>query len=291
MQATAKCPSGNLRDMFQNIFRISTVCGLFPFVFSDHDLILSSYFLAHSIMNMTVFSGAIVYLLVYAFMNMEFITYAFAFSYFIPFAFSLIVPNVSLFWLLLNLKKLRKVFRALKVVQDVTKKRGRFYSYNHHLALFLIVIAILAFDMKISHRSFWETLFIYWMNTNVNLVMIQFTTILTIIGRYYSFLRETLRTPTAAEWTQCHEVLGACCEIVNNCYSPQLFIFTLSTFTFITSTIYNLIAQRTYFNDGYRIVAMMWVFLLFMSLWAFIHHCHDTVHKVSFHFILVIKIR
>ncbi|KAE8573948.1 Gustatory receptor 22b [Halyomorpha halys] len=298
MLGATKCSSKNLKDMFQCIFRTPRILGLFPFVFTDNDLVLSLHHIPNSVVNMITVSCVMIYMVFIQFNKVKYMSYAFAFVYFSPFIISVIIPNVSIFWLWINLKKFGKIFRALRVVEGVTQKQDLSANRVYHptgsiikqglssnfiqlFTVFSIFSALFIIEMILLPKSFIVLFYIYATMANVYLVMIQFTSILAIIRGYYLFLDKTLCKATAIEWTQCHEVLGACCEIVNRCYSPQLFIFTLSTFTFITSTIYVLISYYSFFEPCDRIISVLWICLLSLSLWGFIHYCHDTVQKAK----------
>lgn len=282
MKRTTKCPPRTLKDMFHNTFRISKIFGLFPFVFTDNDLVISLHLFLFGVIYMTFISCTIIHIIVLHIMDAKSKSYVLLFSFIFPCLLSIIVPIVSIFWLWINSKNLRKIFRALKVVGGVAQVHGSFSNKIQHLAMFFIVIGTFIIDTVFSLNPLMYNCCYYLTMINLYLVIIQFTSILTIIRNFYSSLEDTLCNTNAMEWAQCHEVLGACCEIVNRCYTPQLFIYTISTFSFITSTIYVLIAQMSLFYKSDMFISMVWVFFISLSLWAFIYNCHDTVQRVSY---------
>ncbi|KAE8573920.1 Gustatory receptor 26b [Halyomorpha halys] len=282
MQDNTKQSSKTLKQTFQNMFRISAFCGVFPFVFIDSKLILSNMLLPYTITYLIFICCTMIYVLFHQFnyKSINLNSYASIISFTTPHLLPLLVPTVSVIWLCINLKKFSKIFRALKRVEDVTQNHDSFSYQKHYFSLFVFVVPIFVIEYTFSDAPPILIIFIGLMTMNAYLVMIQFTSILATIRNHFSFLEDSLYNSTAVEWTQCHEILGACCEIVNRCYSPQLFIFILSTFSYTTSTVYLLVVHIHFFNND-SILAMVWVIIDTLTVLVIVFHCQETVLKAK----------
>lgn len=279
MPANPGPPSSTLKEMF----RISTFWGVFPFVFNGNNLVISYKFLTYSVVYLIFVSCTTTY---YMTVNLKSIplllSKASIFSMTIPYVLPLIVCTVSVFWYWINLNKFNKMFGVLIELEDVTRNYCiNVCPYRKQLFfMFSIDLLLLAVDYTCTSFPTSLIMLLYLMMTDVYLVMIQFTSLLTIIQNYYSFFEDTLSVSTATEWTQYHEALGSCCEIVNKCYSPQLLIFTVLAFMFVTSGIYVINTDSYYRSPMNLTLTMLWIVLISFSLWVFVHHCHETAGKV-----------
>lgn len=266
------------------MFQISAFSGVFPFVFTDDKLVLSYKFLLSTVAYLSFTSSTVMYNLILQFTNwsINFNTYAFIISFITPALLPLIIPTVSVVWLWINLKKFSKIFRALKRVEDITQNHDTLSYQRHYFAMSIIVIPVVVSECIFSYDPLSLTVLTCVVTVNAFLVMIQFISILATIRKHYSFLEDTLYNSTAMEWAQCHEILGSCCDIVNRCYSPQMFIFTLSSFSYTTSTVYILIAQTHCLTNADSILSSMWVIVFPLTVLVIVFHCQETVQVVSY---------
>ncbi|CAH1398136.1 unnamed protein product [Nezara viridula] len=193
----------------------------------------------------------------------------------------MLLPTVSIFWLWINLKKFSKLFKRLKEVEDLINKYDLLTSGKYHIVLFAIITPLFIIEfIKIAIPRI-VVISLYFMMTNVYLILIQFTSILATVSSFYSFLEKSLNDSTALKWVRCHEVLGTCCEIVNRCYSPQLLIFILSNFSYITSTIYLIITDWDYYTQDDQKISLLWLLISSLTVWVVVFHCHETVQKAK----------
>ncbi|KAE8573945.1 Gustatory receptor 24a, partial [Halyomorpha halys] len=280
MPNMADRPHHTLEEMLQNMFRVSSFCGVFPFVLKGNNLFISYKFLIYSIVYLILVSFTITYYFLVDLKNLPLFYKPFMFNSIIPYFLPQVICIISVFWQWINLKKFNKIFRRLMIVEDVTHYSP--LSYRKQLFCFISCdLLLFIFDCTTSTYPSSLIIPVYLSMTSALLIMIQFISILDTINSYYSHLQDTLSTSTAMEWTQYHEILGSCCEIVNKCYSPQLFVFTILTFMHVTDTIYDFITYTGYFPPFYLTISIIWIFLISFSMWIFTHYCQETVQKTK----------
>ena len=116
----------------------------------------------------------------------------------------------------------------------------------------------------------------------MSVVLSQFTTLTSVISGHYTVLLATLCQENAVVWTQCHEVLSACCNILTNCYSPQLLISVGLIFAYFITNSYVLIMSVYLHNQILSLLFFMfYLFFHVCVVWYIIFCCNNIVQKVS----------
>lgn len=272
------------------IFRISAFLGLFPFTFTDKDLIRSRLFTIHCMISPIMLFLNILYtntILDY-FMAVAEIKFN-KLVYQGPLIATVLIPTLSFFWLSINLQDASKMFRALRTVENVIRNHPSISSVKE-IGWRVAFLLPLCFAEVAWFQNYYYAYF-HFLQMWIYLVILQFTSVLAAIRNHYSFLENTLNNSTATEWAQCHEVLGACCEIVNRCYSPQLLIYVLTSFGSASTSVYSIIIAKNYFSFSKPIIIeSYWVLSIVAGLWRVVYNCHETVQKVSFHSLVTLNL-
>ncbi|KAE8573947.1 Gustatory receptor 22a [Halyomorpha halys] len=280
-QAAAVNPTGSNKEKLQIMFRISAFSGLFPFIFSDNDLIRSPLFILHCILSPMILFLNIVLMtnVMDIFMGRAGIKFN-KFVYQGPLIATACIPAISIFWLSLNLKRFSKVFRALRAVENVTQNHPPTFVLKPIASRLASLLPLCIIELFWSENYYY--IYFYSLQLWIYIVILQFTSILTAIRSHYSFLENTLSKSTATEWTQCHEVLGACCEIVNRCYSPQSLIYVLTTFGCATTSMYGILIVKGYFSFSVPvIIEAIWIISVVTGLLHIVYNCDETVQKAK----------
>lgn len=275
---------GSLQAL-NDIFKLHRCVGAFPLVIEEEGCRI----------NFTIFIGSVAILgitlinftMVDEQLNIMLDTFeakSFPFVYLVPYILLVSIAIVHLFWIVLNRRKMHKLFLAIKCVEmlthNSTPKASRVPIAVMISAIwFGLIQEYLLMRERIKNNP---ALFIcFASNCAVLFIICQFTAMLSVLGHHYGQLSSSLEPGNAEKMIECHEHITDCCDWLSHCYSPQIISISLLNFMYLTANTYLLVASHNN-RIEHIVLCIYWnSFDILLNLY-FVACCAKTKQKVRF---------
>lgn len=272
----------------ETVFGYSRCCGVFPYTIRGSEIELCMKSLLScivtliaavlNIINYDVFEGAV---------SESVQRNVFYFAMNVPCHISFSMPIFSIFWLKYKSKALVRVFRLLATIERVTSRRR---ESNLFRILFSYLMCYFSFcymfEFFYQYLPLLKNSFFYVNITQIYLVLFQFTSLTDAIKFHYYDLSESLNEANAERRVRIHEALLECSVCLSLCYSPQLMMAVLASFSYSTLNILMLIASPDMRNDIIELFYILsWYIFQLSTTWYIVFCCQDAIRQVNVFFL------
>lgn len=202
----------------------------------------------------------------------------------IPYLGLALTPFVSIIWMTLSVKKFSKIINALLKVEHVTffyPEKMKYYMLSLMLTTQLMILFYGSYHFGL---PYYKSPIMYMFHVFYLLDLLvtqQFTAILICIRGHYNFLLNTLNKNNAEMWTQCHEILGSCCNAISECYAPPLLLFFLSTFVLTVCNVFIIVLRIKSQDTSGLFFYILCAAVPSYAIWYILFNCRDSLMKVS----------
>ena len=269
-------------NLYQSMFKLATLCCIFPFKIFPGRLEISLWPLSIFI---TVFITEIFACYKIFLTNYNYTDYwkkhsVTLLSGFVPQVINALLTPYNAICLSFRLNKLYTVFHSFQIIDDVTGYKTPHFSMFRPLLLIFFLNAHYLFIVIVNFQFLDRVGLSFVINIHRIFIVIQFTFLVESLGNYYSYLLRSLTLERAYRWTRCHEMLTASCDVVTECYSIQLLLIVVTVFLKTVSDIYRYAMHSSFISINLAISLFYSFTLNGFLTWHIVHRCSKTKREV-----------